>query len=92
MATKLGDICVKTGSYEKNGETKNQYKNIGRLMANDDGGKFILIDSTAISMQLFALCNKGRESHVIASVFEEQQGQGGGSRQQQGGGGDDIPI
>jgi hypothetical protein len=38
---KLYDLTVKVGEYEKNGETKSRYENIGSLMENDKGGMFI---------------------------------------------------
>lgn len=46
MAKVFKDIAVKTGEYEHNGETKGRYKNCGKLMENDDGGLFILMDRT----------------------------------------------
>ena len=46
MVRKYSDLCVKTGEYEKDGQMKNRYINIGSRMINDDGGKFILINRT----------------------------------------------
>lgn len=44
MAKKLKDLCVKTGEYTtKTGETKGRYVTVGSLMANDDGGQFLLL-------------------------------------------------
>ena len=40
---KLYDLAVKTGSYEKNGESKNKYENIGAIMEKDDGARFMFI-------------------------------------------------
>lgn len=40
---KIKDLAVKTGSYEKDGETKNRYENIGAIMQSDDGGKFMFL-------------------------------------------------
>src|SRR3546814_20315666 len=37
MATKKYDLAVKTGSYEKNGETKNRYENIGAVWQGENG-------------------------------------------------------
>lgn len=42
--TKKYDLCVKTGSYEKNGETKHSYENIGVMLENGNG-PFILLKS-----------------------------------------------
>lgn len=72
------DLAIKTGEYEKNGEKKGRYKNIGAVMEGQNG-PYILLDSTCISMQLFALVNKDRRDSVIVSMFEpkgsEQSGQ-----------------
>lgn len=35
---KLKDLAVVVGTYEKNGETKKRYQNIGALMSANDGG------------------------------------------------------
>jgi len=43
MAKKLYDLAVKTGSYEKNGETKGRYENIGAVMEGGDGNKFLMV-------------------------------------------------
>jgi len=40
---KLYDLAVKTGTYEKDGETKNRYENIGVIMENDEGGRMLFI-------------------------------------------------
>jgi hypothetical protein len=40
---KLYDLAVKTGSYEKAGETKNRYENIGAIFENEDGGRMLFI-------------------------------------------------
>lgn len=41
---KVKDVAVVTGTYEKNGETKKRYKNVGSVMRGDDGNSFILLD------------------------------------------------
>ena len=47
MATKkIKDLAVKIGTYEKGGETKNRYINIGCILEKDDGGKFMLLERT----------------------------------------------
>ena len=40
---KLYDLAVKTGSYEKAGDTKNRYENIGAIFENEDGGRMLFI-------------------------------------------------
>lgn len=39
---KVYDLAVKTGSYEKGGETKNRYEQIGSIMEGDSGQFMIL--------------------------------------------------
>jgi hypothetical protein len=41
---KVYDLAVVVGSYEKNGETKHRYQNVGVVLQKDDGGKFILME------------------------------------------------
>ena len=71
MAKKLYDLAVKIGEYEKDGGTKGRYKNIGAVFEGNDGkGAYMLLDSTCISMQLFALVNNDRRDSVIVSMFD----------------------
>jgi hypothetical protein len=42
---KVYDVVVKTGSYQKDGEMKNRYENIGVVMDNGDG-PFMLLKRT----------------------------------------------
>ena len=44
MAKALKDLAVKTGEYQKNGETKGRWMNVGKLMASDDGGQFVILN------------------------------------------------
>lgn len=45
MAKIVYDLAVKTGEYEKDGQTKGRYKNVGALWKNDNG-HFITLDKT----------------------------------------------
>ena len=38
MAKAFKELAVKTGEYQKDGETKNSWRNCGMLMQGDDGG------------------------------------------------------
>lgn len=67
--SKKYDLAVKTGEYEKNGEKKGRYKNIGAVMEGEKG-LYLLLDASVISMQLFALVNKDRRDSIIVSMFE----------------------
>jgi hypothetical protein len=64
-------IAVKIGTYTKDGQQKNRYKNIGEIITKDDGGQFVKIDATCLSMQLFALANKERNDFVLCSLFSD---------------------
>ena len=47
MPTKVYDLKVITGSYTgRDGKQHNNYKNVGSVMQNDKGEKFIMIDAT----------------------------------------------
>ena len=67
------DIAVKVSSYEKNGETKNRYENIGYVLTGDDGQKMHFIKRTFNP----AGCPVGRDGDdaVLVSIFEVK-GQG----------------
>ena len=69
--TKKANITVKIGEYESQGKTKYRYKNIGRLMSDDKGNDFILLDATILSMQLNYLANKDRNDNLICSIYAE---------------------
>ena len=44
---KIYDLAVKTGEYTNQyGETKGRWLNVGRVMQDDNGGKFILLNRT----------------------------------------------
>lgn len=45
MVSKKYDLCVKTGEYERDGQTKGRFENIGAVFA-DDNGPFILLKRT----------------------------------------------
>lgn len=45
---KVGDICFKTGTYEKAGETKNRYMKCGVLLQGDDGSFYGVIEALPV--------------------------------------------
>jgi len=99
------DIVCAVGSYEKDGETKKRYVNVGVILSNDNG-EYALLDPTVnlagIMIKQRLMNPQKAGGSVIASIFDndKQQGQSGGQRPagQQGGtsGGrsyeDDIPF
>lgn len=105
MAKKY-DLAVKVGEYQKNGETKGRYENIGAVMQGDNGFYMILKKTFNPAGVPDA---RGGDS-IIVSMFEPRQdgqqqnqgqhgGQGGGSQGGGQGGGqpnndfsDEIPF
>ena len=84
-ATKVKDIAVKTGEYQKDGQTKGRYENIGSIFKSDDGGTFLLMKRT---FNLAGLPQDGRDNALL-SCFEprdDQQGGNNGNRQRRDGG------
>ena len=66
---KTHDLCIKSGSYQKDGETKNRYKNVGMILQKEDGGEMIMIDP---SVNFAAFKEQDRE-YVILSKFEVKE-------------------
>ena len=66
MSKKINDLAVKTGTYEKDGQTKNRYLNVGAEMENDDGGRFLLIDK---SVNFAGIPGHADRQSVLVSKF-----------------------
>ena len=62
---KLYNLAVKTGSYEKDGETKSRYENIGSIMEGENG-KFIFLKRTFNPAGIAGTADK---SDIIVSMF-----------------------
>jgi hypothetical protein len=61
------DVVATVGSYQKNGETKNKYKNVGGLFEKD-GNQFLLLDKT------FNLAGMpGDKESVLLSLFTPKE-------------------
>ena len=73
MATKKAyDLAVKIGSYEKDGETKGRYQNIGVMLEKDDGGRFIILEPWFNLAGVAHEAGKG----VMVSMFEPRADDG----------------
>ena len=73
MTRKTHDLCVKTGSYESNGETKGRWMNVGALMEDNEGRPFLMLNACFNPAGIQR--EEGRES-ILVSCFEPQQDQG----------------
>ena len=65
---KVYDLAVKVGSYQKDGETKNRYENVGAIMENDNG-KFMFLKR---SFNPAGIDAEGKES-IIISMFAPKE-------------------
>lgn len=80
MAKKLYDLAVKTGEYkDKTGAPKGRWQNVGAVMQNDDGGKFIMLAKWFNPAGVPDLSGKGAVSEsILLSMFppkDQAQGQ-----------------
>jgi len=94
MSTKtLKNLAVKVRSYtDQNGQKKGQYVNVGKIMQNADGGKFMFIER---HVNFAGFPHKEGSSSVLVSMFDpkndsqqHQPQQQGASKFQE----DDIPF
>ena len=66
MTKKVADLAVKTGTYQKGGETKNRYENIGSVFQDDNGGEFMTLKRT---FNPAGVPNPDNKDSVIISKF-----------------------
>jgi len=78
--TKIADLAIKVGEYEKDGKTKGEYENIGSLMEGDDGSEFLLINNSALNPSLAMIANRERKRRVLVSVFRENPNKDAGQK------------
>lgn len=72
MATqKIYDLAVVIGQYQKDGQTKNRYQNVGAILQKDDGGKFIMLERW---FNPAGVPNPDNRSNVLLSMFPVQDG------------------
>jgi len=69
MANKTHNLAVKVGEYQKDGQTKNRYINVGSVMSGENG-QFILMDRT---FNPAGVPNPENKDSVLISVFDVNQ-------------------
>lgn len=67
MSKKIADLAVAVGKYEKDGKSKNRYKNVGFVLQTDNGGKMYMLDRT---FNPAGVPNPDGRDTVILSVFD----------------------
>jgi len=72
MAKKLYDLAVKTGEYnDAQGQKKGRWQNVGAVMQNDDGGKYIMLAKWFNPAGVPDLSGKNATSEsILLSMFE----------------------
>ena len=79
-------IVAKVGEYEKDGETKGRYQNIGVILSNDNG-EYVLLDPVVnlagVLIQQRLLNPQKAGEKVLASVFTDEPRQNSQPAQQQ---------
>ena len=65
---KVFELAVKVGSYQKDGETKNRYENVGAIMEGDKG-QFMFLKR---SFNPAGIDAEGKES-IIISMFAPKE-------------------
>lgn len=70
MTKKIYDLAVKTGEYQKDGQTKGRYQNVGAILQKEDGGKFILLERW---FNPAGITGGNDNSSVIISMFPPKQ-------------------
>jgi len=89
MLKKLYDLCAVNGTYEKNGETKNRYVNVGAIMEKEDGGRFIFLER---SFNPAGIPNPDNRTNIILSMFKKENGNQGQENNNNFNSDDDIPF
>lgn len=67
MTKKVKDLAVKVGTYQKGGETKNRYMNVGAVLEGADGKQFLLLDRT---FNPAGCPNPENKQTVLISMFD----------------------
>lgn len=81
---KVYDLAVKVGSYrDREGNEKARWKTIGSEWENEDGGRFLVLDSTIVAMEVQWVANPEHKERIMVSKFDSNRGQGQGQQRGQ---------
>lgn len=69
--SKVADLVVKVGEYEKDGVKKAKWLNVGAVMKNDNG-QYILLDRT---FNPAGLPNPDGKQSCLISIFKKKEGE-----------------
>ncbi len=71
--TKVKDLAVVVGSYQKDGQTKNRYQNIGQVLRNDQGEEMMMLNR---SFNPAGVPYKDGSDSIIISQFDPRDKDG----------------
>ncbi len=71
--TKVKDLAVVVGSYQKDGQTKNRYQNVGQVMRNDSGEEMMMLNR---SFNPAGVPYKDGSDSIIISQFDPRDKDG----------------
>jgi hypothetical protein len=71
------DLAIVIGKYtDRDGKERSRYKTVGQIITKDDGGEFIALDATCLTMEINYLANRDRRDRINVSIFSrDQEGQ-----------------
>jgi hypothetical protein len=71
-------LAVANGSYQKDGQEKTRWVNVGVIGVSQNGKEYMLIDPT---INFAAFPREEGKDMVMVGIFEEQNNQSGGNNQ-----------
>ena len=72
MSKIIADVCVKVGSYEKDGKTVGRYENVGAKWEKEDGGTFVTLKRT---FNPAGVPNPDNKDSIILAIFDKKEKQ-----------------
>tara|TARA_R110000796_G_scaffold74368_10_gene167019 strand:- start:357 stop:671 length:315 start_codon:yes stop_codon:yes gene_type:complete len=73
---KVKDLVIKIGEYQKDGETKSRWQNVGAMMQGDDGNSFLLLERWVNLAGVPDYSKKGNSTSVLISLFDAKDSNG----------------